>query len=96
MVHEQVAWCGFVHLGVVRAPVVYKATVNRTSPAVLVAHGHPTGDSTSVLAHLRTTERRRQAGELLDLVLVEQLVVDQAPLRQHARAQARSLSGYAS
>ncbi len=77
VVHQQVVYQGTVNSSVVRAAEVYKPAVNRTSPAVVVVHNHPSGDPTPSPEDIRTTERLRQAGELLDIALLDHIVIGQ-------------------
>lgn len=76
-VHQQVVYQGTVNSSVVRAAEVYKPAVNRTSPAVVVVHNQLSGDPTPSSEDIRTTERLRQAGELLDIALLDHIVIGQ-------------------
>lgn len=77
VVHQQIVYQGTVNSSVVRAAEVYKPAVSRTCPAIVVIHNHPSGDPTPSPEDIRTTERLRQAGELLDIALLDHIVIGQ-------------------
>lgn len=54
---------------------VFSAAVREGAAAVVVAHNHPSGDPAPSLEDRAVTERLRQAGELLGIVLLDHVVV---------------------
>ncbi len=77
VVHQQIVYQGTVNSSVVRAAEVFRPAVSRTCPALVVVHNHPSGDPTPSPEDIRTTERLRQAGELLDIELLDHIVIGQ-------------------
>ena len=47
------------------------------APAIIVLHNHPSGDPTPSPEDVRTTEQLVQAGDVLDIELLDHIVVGQ-------------------
>ncbi|HEX6797658.1 MAG TPA: JAB domain-containing protein [Ktedonobacterales bacterium] len=77
VVAQQVVYQGTVNSSVVRVAEVFKPAVSRTCPAIVVVHNHPSGDPTPSPEDVRTTDQLRQAGELLDIELLDHVIVGQ-------------------
>jgi DNA repair protein RadC len=77
VVHQQVIYQGTVNTSVVRAAEVYRPAVTRNTPAIIVLHNHPSGDPAPSPEDVRTTEQLVQAGEVLDIELLDHIVVGQ-------------------
>jgi DNA repair protein RadC len=77
VVHQQVIYQGTVNSSVVRIAEVFKPAVIRTCPAIVVVHNHPSGDVTPSDEDVRTTRLLVQAGQLLDIELLDHVIVGQ-------------------
>jgi DNA repair protein RadC len=77
VVHQQVVYQGTVNTSVVRAAEVFRPAVQRNSPAIVALHNHPSGDPTPSPEDVRTTEQLRQAGEVLDIELLDHIIIGQ-------------------
>lgn len=77
VVWQQTVYQGTVNSSVVRVAEVFKPAIQRTCPAIVVVHNHPSGDPTPSPEDIRTTEQLRRAGELLDIELLDHLVLGQ-------------------
>ena len=75
VIHQQVVYQGTINSSVVRAAEVFKPAITRTCLSIIVVHNHPSGDPTPSPEDVRTTEQLRQAGELLDIELLDHLVI---------------------
>ena len=75
--HQQVVYQGTVNASVVRAAEVFRPAITRNNPAIVVLHNHPSGDPTPSPEDVRTTEQLRQAGELLDIELLDHIIIGQ-------------------
>jgi len=75
VVHQELIYQGTVSRSQVRAAEVFRPAVMRTCPAIIVAHNHPSGDPTPSPEDVEATEQLRQAGELLDIELVDHIVI---------------------
>jgi DNA repair protein RadC len=59
----------------VRVGEVFRDAVRRQAAAIVVAHNHPSGDTTPSAEDLRITAELAQAGRLLDIELLDHLVI---------------------
>jgi DNA repair protein RadC len=75
VVHQQIVYQGTVNSSVVRIAEVYKPAVIRTCPAIVVVHNHPSGDVTPSDEDVRTTRQLVEAGQLLDIELLDHVIV---------------------
>jgi DNA repair protein RadC len=73
--HQQTVYQGTVNTSVVRAAEVFRPAITRNSPAIVVLHNHPSGDPTPSPEDVRTTEQLRQAGEILDVELLDHIII---------------------
>lgn len=75
VVHQEVLYQGTVNSSVVRTAEVFRPAVTRTCPAIVVVHNHPSGDPTPSDDDVRTTRQLAQAGQLLDIELLDHVIV---------------------
>ncbi|PWT75271.1 MAG: hypothetical protein C5B60_05590 [Chloroflexi bacterium] len=75
VVHQQIIYQGTVNSSVVRIAEVFKPAVIRTCPAIVVVHNHPSGDVTPSDEDVRTTRLLSEAGQLLDIELLDHVIV---------------------
>jgi DNA repair protein RadC len=75
VVHQQIIYQGTVNSSVVRIAEVYKPAVIRTCPAIVVVHNHPSGDVSPSDEDVRTTRLLVEAGQLLDIELLDHVIV---------------------
>ncbi len=54
---------------------IFKAAIIRNSAAIILSHGHPSGDPTPSLDDIRLTERISKAGELLGIKLLDHVII---------------------
>jgi DNA repair protein RadC len=59
----------------VRVGEVFRDAVRRQAAAIVVAHNHPSGDTTPSAEDLRITAELAQAGRLLDIELLDHLII---------------------
>ncbi len=52
-----------------------RQAIIENSPAILVAHNHPTGDPTPSPEDVAITRNIQEAGELLDIQVLDHLIV---------------------
>jgi len=72
---QETVYQGTVNSSVVRAAEVFKPAITRTSTSIIVVHNHPSGDPTPSPEDVRTTEQLRQAGDVLDIQLLDHIVI---------------------
>jgi len=68
---------GSVNMSQVRIGEVFKAAIRRNATAVIVVHNHPSGDPTPSPDDVAVTRALVQAGKLLDVDVLDQLIIGQ-------------------
>lgn len=66
---------GSVNSSQIRVGEVFKMAIRRNSPAIIVAHNHPSGDPTPSPDDVAVTRALVQAGKLLDIDVLDHLVI---------------------
>jgi len=66
---------GSVNSALVRTTEVFAAAVKRTCPAIAIVHNHPSGDPTPNQEEVAMTTRLIEAGDLLDIELIDHVVI---------------------
>ncbi len=70
-------YSGSVNAALVRPAEVFASAVRRNFPAIAVVHNHPSGDPTPSNEDVQITKRLVEAGELLEVDLVDHVVIGQ-------------------
>jgi len=81
MTHIQTVYIGTVNMSVLRISEIYREAIIRNSPAIIVAHNHPSGDTYPSPEDIDMTHALVAAGELLDIQLVDHLIIGQTSWR---------------
>lgn len=66
---------GSVNASAVRNAEVFKEAIRINSPAIIVAHNHPSGDPTPSADDIETTKGMFSAGKVLDIDLLDHIVM---------------------
>lgn len=66
---------GSVNSAQVRIGEVFKIAIRRNSPAIIIAHNHPSGDPTPSPDDVAVTRALVQAGKLLDIEVLDHIVI---------------------
>ncbi len=66
---------GSVHTAVVRIGELFRDALRQNAPAIILAHNHPSGDPTPSAEDVAMTEQAIQAGELLDVDVLDHIVL---------------------
>lgn len=75
VVGKEVLYRGTLNQTVIRPAEVFREAVRASCASVLVAHNHPSGDPTPSADDVATTARLEQAGDLLDIKLVDHIIM---------------------
>lgn len=75
VMHREVVYKGSVNTVLTRAAEVFKPAIQRISPAIVVLHNHPSGDTTPSPEDVVFTRSLVEAGKLLDIEVLDHLVV---------------------
>lgn len=70
-----IVYQGSVNSAQVRIAEVFKEAVRSNSPAIAIAHNHPSGDPTPSAADISLTAELAGAAKLLDIDLVDHLII---------------------
>ena len=68
-------YAGSLNAAVVRVGEVFRATVRANAASIIVVHNHPSGDPTPSPEDVRVTEMIVEAGELLDINVLDHLII---------------------
>lgn len=66
---------GSVNTAHARIAEILKPAIERTAPAIIVVHNHPSGDLTPSTDDIRITQAIREAAKLMDIELLDHLIV---------------------
>jgi DNA repair protein RadC len=70
-------YIGTVNASVLRVSEVFREAIARNSPAIMLAHNHPSGDSTPSPEDVERTRVICAAGKLLDIQVLDHLIIAQ-------------------
>ncbi|MEM9954208.1 MAG: DNA repair protein RadC [Chloroflexota bacterium] len=76
--HIQTVYMGTVNMSVLRVSELYREAIIRNSPAMILAHNHPSGDVMPSPEDIDLTRDMVSAGELLDIQLIDHLIIGQS------------------
>ena len=68
-------YIGTLTTSVLRISEVYREAITRNSPALILAHNHPSGDPTPSPHDVEVTRALASAGMLLDITLVDHVII---------------------
>lgn len=75
LISQKVIHIGTLNSSVVGAREVFREAVRNNAASVIVAHNHPSGDPDPSPEDIKVTRSLKQAGELLDIALLDHIVV---------------------
>lgn len=68
---------GNVHTAVVRIGELFREALRQNAPALILVHNHPSGDSTPSADDIAMTKQAIEAGELLDIDVLDHVILAQ-------------------
>jgi DNA repair protein RadC len=68
-------YVGSLNTAVIRVGEVFKDALRRNMAAIVIVHNHPSGDPMPSPEDVRVTEKIVQAGELLNIDVLDHLVI---------------------
>jgi DNA repair protein RadC len=72
-----VVYKGNVNTSVIRIAELFRAAIRHNSTALILAHNHPSGDPTPSPEDVRVTRQIIEAGNLLDIDVLDHLIIGQ-------------------
>lgn len=79
LIAQKVIHIGTLNMSVVGAREVFREAVRHNAASVIVAHNHPSGDPEPSPEDIKVTRSLKEAGELLDIPLLDHIVIGQDP-----------------
>lgn len=70
-------YMGSLNTSVVRMAELFREAIKQNAAAIIVIHNHPSGDPTPSPEDVRLTEMLVEAGELLDVEVLDHLIIGQ-------------------
>jgi DNA repair protein RadC len=70
-------YIGTVNASVLRVSEVFREAIIRNSPAIILAHNHPSGDPTPSPEDIELTRAMCAAGKLLDIQVLDHIIIAQ-------------------
>jgi DNA repair protein RadC len=74
-------YIGTLNASVLRVSEIFREAVTRNSPAIILAHNHPSGDPSPSPEDIEITRTMIAAGKLLDIALIDHLIIGQKEWR---------------
>ena len=71
----QELYIGNVNTALIRVAEVLRPAIRENAPAMIIVHNHPSGDPSPSREDAAVTQEVRQAGELLDIELVDHVIL---------------------
>lgn len=68
---------GNVHTAIVRIGELFREALRQNAPAIILAHNHPSGDATPSSEDIAMTKQAIEAGQLLDIDVLDHVVLAQ-------------------
>lgn len=68
-------YIGSVNSAAIRVGEVFKEAIRRNSPALILAHNHPSGDCTPSPEDILVTRQIFEAGKLMDIDILDHLII---------------------
>ncbi len=75
VLHTETVYRGSVNSSQVRVAEIFKAAIRRNATNLIVVHNHPSGDPTPSPDDVAITRSIQQAGELLDIKLLDHIII---------------------
>ncbi len=75
VISSPTVYIGTLNSSVLRVSEIFREAIMRNSPAVILAHNHPSGDPTPSPEDLELTHVLISAGKLLDIQLIDHLIM---------------------
>lgn len=75
LIHKEIISIGILTRSLVHPREVFAPALTHSAASILIAHNHPSGDTSPSEDDLVVTKRLREAGELLGIALYDHLIV---------------------
>ena len=76
--HQAMIYRGTINTIHVRVAELYRSAVRENAASIVLSHCHPTGDPEPSYEDVRVTSMAHEAGQLLDITLLDHIIVGNA------------------
>ena len=70
-------YIGTLNASVLRVAEIFRESITRNSPALILVHNHPAGDASPSPEDIELTRSLIAAGKLLDIAVIDHLIISQ-------------------
>ena len=89
LLHKQCLFIGSLNASLVHPREVFKHAVSHSAASIIVVHNHPSGDPTPSLSDLNVTKAMVEAGQMMDISLVDHIIIGKG--RYHSFKEAKQM-----
>lgn len=75
LIHDEVISIGTLNTNLVHPREVFQPAIEFSAAAVIVAHNHPTGESSVSANDKKATQKLKQAGQILGIPLIDHVII---------------------
>lgn len=75
IIKQKTIFMGTLNSAIVHPREIYSEAVKCASNAIIVLHNHPSGDTTTSLEDINTTDRLRECGDILGIQLLDHVII---------------------
>ncbi len=75
MISYETVFVGTLDKSIVHPREIFKEAVRRSAGKIVIAHNHPSNDCTPSLSDIQTTDRMKEAGEIMGIPVVDHVIV---------------------
>jgi len=68
-------YIGTVNMSILRISELFREAITRNSPAIIIAHNHPSGDASPSPEDVELTRGLIEAGKLLDIQVIDHIII---------------------
>lgn len=68
-------YIGTLNASVLRVSEIFREAITRNSPAIILVHNHPSGDSSPSPEDIAITRSISNAGKLLDIMVIDHIII---------------------
>lgn len=75
VIYKSDVYKGGLNSSIVHPREIYKEALKRSSASIVIAHNHPSGDTSPSREDIDITKRLKQAGEIIGITLIDHIII---------------------
>jgi DNA repair protein RadC len=75
VIKDEIISIGILNASIVHPREVFKSAIKESANSIILVHNHPSGDSEPSVEDKEITERLMEAGELLDIKVLDHVII---------------------